>query len=175
MKLVVSFLSYALAAGLCFLLVSSARADCTSRSETVQFRAWKIICPAILLLGLLRPFEVHSRITEVLRTSAMTSGWYAERAAQQMDLLLILAFLFIVAAAFFLFETRRWRASTRIGAGAALYLAGLLVLNILSLHGLDRLLGRSFAGIPLRWMFDFAGLGAAIAAAYAFRRATRIR
>ncbi len=101
----------------------------------------------------------------------MDSGWYAQRGEQQMSLLLVLGFFGTIAAGFLLFETRRWHASARLGVAATMYLFALLVLNLLSLHGLDELLGRSVAGLPLRWMLDLAGLGTVVAAAFWFRNA----
>ena len=100
----------------------------------------------------------------------MTSGWYAQRADQQIDLIYVLAFLMAVVGAFILFETRRWQLSTRVALFALLYLFALLVLNALSLHGLDRLLGRAIGGVPLRWFLDLSGLAAILAAAFSFRR-----
>jgi hypothetical protein len=165
MKAIIAAAPYLITALLCFFLTRG-----RGKPLKPERRAWAAISAVVLLLGAVRPYEVYSGITGVLRTSAMTSGWYAERADQQLDLVYVMAFLMAVLGAFILFETRKWHASTRAAMFALLYLAGLLVLNILSLHGLDRLLGRAVAGVPLRWFLDFAGLGAMLAASLSFRR-----
>ena len=173
MKLVASLIPYLVGGALCFLLVPSRPSDCTPRSAGVQIRAWKIMGFFVLLLALLRPFEVHSQITEALRTSAMTSGWYEQRGAQQMNLLYVGGLLMAVLATFILFEARRWHPATILGILATFYLAGLATLNILSLHALDALLGRAPFGISLRWMLDMAGLVALVGAAFRFGKAVR--
>lgn len=168
MKLVLAAAPYLLTALLCLLLTRDRRPGAKA-----QRRAWTAISFGILLLGAVRPYGVYSRVTSVLRTSAMTSGWYAQRADQQLDLIYVLAFLMAVLGGFFLLETRKWHFSTRAGLFALLYLSGLLVLNILSLHGLDRLLGRAIGGVPLRWLLDLFGLAATLALALAFRQFSR--
>lgn len=164
MKAMAAALPYALTALLC--LVLTRRSDPWPRA---QRRAWTAVSAFLLLLAALRPYEVYSVITQILRTSAMTSGWYAQRADQQLDLVYVTGFLMAVLGAFILLETRRWQLPTRAALFGLLYLSGLLVLNILSLHGLDRLLGRAVGGFPLRWLLDLGGLAAILAAAFAFR------
>jgi hypothetical protein len=159
---------YFVAAATCFLLIS-VRAASTAPLLKVQSQAWKMICIIVALLGLVRPYEVHSMFSAALRTSAVTGGWYNERVHHQLDLLLVAAFVAAVLAAFLLFETRKWHLSTQIAALAAFYLCGAFVVNVLSLHGLDQLLNRRLAGVPLRWAVDFLGLSTIIAAALFFR------
>lgn len=167
MKLIAAAAPYLLTAFLCFVLTRSSR---TEPGLKAQRRAWAAVSIGLLLLGALRPYEVYSVATDLLRTSAMTSGWYAQRADQQIGLIYVLAFLMAVVGAFILFETRKWQLSTRVALFALLCLFGLLVLNALSLHGLDRLLGRAIGGVPLRWFLDLFGLAAILAAAFSFRR-----
>jgi hypothetical protein len=164
---------YLLVAATCFFLTSRPAVAQGSGAPGAERMAWKIICAVILLLGMLRPYQVHSAVTQLLRTSAMTSGWYAERGAQQMDLLYVAGFLMAVLALLILVETRRWLLSTRMAIFTLFYLTGLMILNILSLHGLDRALGRAVAGVGLRWLLDLAGLAALIGAACWYRRARR--
>ena len=168
MMLDASSVPYFVAAATCFLLIS-VRAASTAPLLKVQSQAWKIICITVAVLGLVRPYEVHSMFSAALRTSAVTGGWYNERVHHQLDLLLVAAFVAAVLAAFLLFETRKWHSSTQIAALAAFYLCGAFVVNVLSLHGLDQLLNRRLAGVPLRWAVDFLGLSTIIAAALFFR------
>ena len=153
----------------------SVRTAPTAPLLKVQGRAWKIICIIIAVLGIVRPYEVHSRFSAALRTSAVTGGWYNERMHHQLDLLLVAGFLAAVLAVFLLFETRKWHFSTRVATLAVFYLFGLFLVNMLSLHSLDQLLNRRLAGIPLRWAVDFLGLATAIAAALFFRLYRRNR
>jgi Ni/Fe-hydrogenase subunit HybB-like protein len=161
---------YLIAAAACFLLARPGRSAPAARLLEVQRRTWTTICIVLAVLGIARPFEVHSRLSDVLRTSALTEGWYSERMQHQLDLLLVAAFSAAVVAAFLLFETRKWHLSTRLGALASLYLCGVLVLNILSLHGLDALLSRRLLGVPLRWGIDVPALAVTVAFAFSFRR-----
>ena len=165
-----STIAYVFTAALCFLLTWPPGPRLAPRHLATQVRAWKVICVLLVPLGIVRPYEVHSKASEVLRTSAMTGGWYGERMSLQLDMLLAGAVVAAVVGGFLLFETRRWHASSRVGVMAIFYLAGILLASIVSLHGLDAILGRRLAGIPLRWMVDSLGLVALIAAAWRFRR-----
>lgn len=164
MSLILPALPYFVASAICFLLVT--RAPGSGREK----RAWKGICAAIALLGPVRPYEVHAQLSGLLRNSAMTGGWYAERAHHQLDLLLGGGFVAVVVAGFLLFETRRWHASTRLALLAILYLSGVFVLNVLSLHGVDVVLNRRMFFIPLRWIVDLPALALTAALALSFRR-----
>ena len=170
-KAVAASAPYLVTAILCFILTSTGRRSPSTRLIGAQRLAWKIICASLLLLTALRPYEVYSELTQFLRNSAMRDGWYDQRGGQQADLLYVTAFLLAVLGLFALVETRRWHLSTRAAVLGLFYLVGLLVLSILSLHGLDRLLGRELMGIPLRWLLDFAGLAVLVGAAYSFRGA----
>jgi hypothetical protein len=166
-------LAYLLTAIACFVLTACRRAEPPTPLLAVQIRSWKILSILLALLGVVRPYDIYSRFSELLRTSAITGGWYNQRMYHQLDLILANGFFGTVIAAFLLFETRKWNASTRIAILGLLYLLGLSLMNILSLHGLDALLSRSLGGIRLRWLADLAGLGLLLGAAASFSRLSR--
>ena len=126
MKVIAAAAPYLLTALLCFVLTRSNRPNPVLKA---QRRAWTAISILILLLGALRPYAIHSSLTQILRTSAITGGWYAQRADEQFDLLYVVAFLMAVLGAFIIFETRKWHISTRAAVFALFYLSGLLVLS----------------------------------------------
>lgn len=167
--MIAASLIYFAAAAACLVLAGGASRGPVPRPIAKQVLAWRIIGLLLILFGILRPFEVHSHFSEMLRQSAVTGGWYAERTDRQLDLFLLGGFSGAIIVAFLLFETRRWHVSTRIGVLALFYLFGLLVTNIVTLHALDALLGRRIAGVPLRWALDLAGIAALLAAAFRFR------
>ncbi len=170
MSLIVPAVPYFLAAGVCFLLIARLPAAGPLKA---QMQAWKAVCVILAFLGVVRPYEVHAQLSSLLRTSAMTGGWYGERMHRQFDLVLVGSFLALVVGAFLLFETRRWHRSTRTVVLVALYLCGVFVLNVLSLHGLDALLNRRMIGIPLRWAVDLPALALTVALALSSRRYVR--
>jgi hypothetical protein len=123
----------------------------------------------LVVLGILRPYEIHTIFGQMLRESAVTGGWYGERMQHQLDLLLGLGFVAAVLAGFLLLETRKWHMSTRLAALTAFYLCGPFILNLLSLHSLDALLNRRLMGVPLRWLTDLPALGLMVALALGYR------
>jgi len=167
------FAGYVVAAALCF----TARRAWT-RSRLPQDRRiaalWLLTGACLSFLALNRALGLDAGLTTLFRSMAMREGWYADRRALQLLVVLLLAVGVVVV----LLLGRRFASGripypeVRIVLVATVLLLGFVAIRACSFHYLDEVLGRTLAGFRVGGLAEFAAILSVAVSALLFHRRT---
>jgi hypothetical protein len=114
---------------------------------------WALLALAVAVLGFHHATDAGAQFTEWFRRMALQEGWYGERRVLQRELVLAVPIAAFLAGGVLLALVRQqWRRYLP-AVLALIFIAGLSAVQLISLHGVDAVMGRSFFGVPLsRWL-----------------------
>jgi hypothetical protein len=126
---------------------------------------WISAVVALVLLGINKQLDLQTWFTELGRRAAVAGGWYEQRAIVQQAFIALVGILgagaLLIASALLRAHLAQvWLAL--VGGG---FLAAFVLIRAMSFHHVDRLLGATFAGLPLNWLLELGGILAVALAA----------
>lgn len=161
--------AYALAAALCWraAMVSGSSNAPHHRSA---LRLWIALAGLFVVLAINKQLDLQSWFTSIGRAMARSEGWYEYRRAVQTIFVIALAALGLIALLVLAWLTRTtWRTTGLAVIGTAFILT-FIVIRAASFHHFDDLLGWTFFGMRMNWIFELSGIACVAFAAWNAQR-----
>jgi hypothetical protein len=146
---------YYYAAGVCFLNLFTRRVQ-QQRQEWVF---WGFICFSLVVLGLIKQFNLLSAVDEILRIISRSGGWYEQRRIVQA---LAMAIAGVGMLIFFVAVVRGSKIQFKTYHIIALlgfsYLLLFVILRGISLHQFDTFRSYKIMGAEVNWILELLGI-----------------
>jgi hypothetical protein len=158
-------LAYLGTAGAC--LASCFHQPLVLQPEPQYRKFWFVLAAMFFVLGLVKQFNLLSRLTAMFSQLAWNGDWYISRWPVQFVAILICLFLSILAV-FLLRHGWRYSPLALIGFG---FLLLLVSVRAISFHYIDLFLNWRLAGVKINWILEYSSIGCvSIAAIWTLRQ-----
>ncbi len=159
-------LLYLAVAGLCFCTWHQQSSQAAIHSSTPAVHPsptpWLVAAVGILALGLNDQLRLQMRLTNIVRKTARSEGWYHPWRRRLQIILTTISILIAGAMLWGSFALlQNSDGSSRLATGALIYLIGLVLVRAPSMHEIDRLLYRPrkrLANLRLITILETTGL-----------------
>lgn len=145
-------LSYYLTAGMCFLRLIS------RRSERHDRIFWVVIVMGMVVLGLIKQFNLLSALTEAGRMVARSGGWVEERRLIQVCVLMVTFGIFVFIAKRVCFASLSVATRHSVTALGFVYLLFFVACRGISWHYFDVFLSCEIFGVRINWLAELSGI-----------------
>jgi hypothetical protein len=135
------------------------------RTAVAHPRLWYTQAAILLLLGIIKRFNLLSLLTALGRTLSFQQQWRDERHLVQFGLIGIIVLLTIILLAASLWHFRRLPGRYLLANVGTLLLLVFILIRATSLHAVDYFLSVSFAGLRMNWLIELGLLGLLLIAA----------
>lgn len=147
--------SYYLVASLCLLKMIS-RALLPGKKAWLF---WAFMCLTMIVLGIIKQYNLLSAVTEMWRLIARHGGWMEQRWIFQVGAMIL---FFVISVIFSTFLYRRslqfFSVQEKIAAFGLVYLVLFVGLRAISLHQLGTVLGWEIWGVRINWIAELFGI-----------------
>ncbi|MEQ8202545.1 MAG: hypothetical protein ABRQ31_02040 [Smithellaceae bacterium] len=147
--------SYYLVASLCLLKMIS-RALLPGKKAWLF---WAFMCLIMIVLGIIKQYNMLSAVTEMWRLIARHGGWMEQRWIFQVGAMIL---FFVISVIFSTFLYRRslqfFSVQEKIAAFGLVYLVLFVGLRAISLHQLGTVLGWEIWGVRINWIAELFGI-----------------
>ncbi|MEQ8159906.1 MAG: hypothetical protein ABRQ33_01860 [Smithellaceae bacterium] len=147
--------SYYLVASLCLLKMIS-RALLPGKKAWLF---WAFMCLTMIVLGIIKQYNMLSAVTEMWRLIARHGGWMEQRWIFQVGAMIL---FFVISVIFSTFLYRRslqfFSVQEKIAAFGLVYLVLFVGLRAISLHQLGTVLGWEIWGVRINWIAELFGI-----------------
>jgi membrane-anchored protein YejM (alkaline phosphatase superfamily) len=147
--------SYYLVASLCLLKMISR----TLLPGKKAWLFWAFMCLAMIVLGVIKQYNLLSAVTEVWRIIARHCGWMEQRWIIQAAAMIL---FFVISMIFSSFLYRRslqlFSVQEKIAAFGLVYLILFVGLRAISLHQYGTVLGYEIWGMRINWIAELFGI-----------------
>lgn len=147
--------SYYLVASLCLLKMISR----TLLPGKKAWLFWAFMCLAMIVLGVIKQYNLLSAVTEVWRIIARHGGWMEQRWIIQAAAMIL---FFVISMIFSAFLYRRslqfFSVQEKIAAFGLVYLILFVGLRAISLHQFGTVLGWEIWGVHINWIAELFGI-----------------
>lgn len=147
--------SYYLVASLCLLKMIS-RALLPGKKAWLF---WAFMCLAMIVLGIIKQYNLLSAVTEIWRLIARHGGWMEQRWIFQVGAMIL---FFVISVIFSTFLYRRslqfFSVQEKIAAFGLVYLVLFVGLRAISLHQFGTVLGWEIWGVRINWIAELFGI-----------------
>ncbi len=155
-------LAYLAAAG--FALALDMKRDWPALERTF----WALSSAGLLFLAVNKQLDLQSLLTAVGRCTAKVQGWYDMRRTVQIDFILAMISMAVMAGLAVLWILRHSIRRIGIALLGLVWITGFVLVRAVGFHDVDRLIGMKVADMRLNWVFELGGiavfiLGCAIA------------
>lgn len=133
------------------------RMDASLSRHHVAF--WTILSIVLALLAVNKQLDLQTLITDVGRTLARQQGWYDQRSVVQMAFIGIVATVCLVSLVAFVWCMRDIARRHVLAIVGLTFLLGFILIRASSFHHMDRLIGATFVGLRMNWIFELGGIG----------------
>jgi hypothetical protein len=153
---------YFYAAYRCFRLARGRATRLVKQESSV----WWIFTLALLALGINKQLDLQTALTEIGRFMAREQGWYETRQIVQAEFLGLVAIAGLVSIVALVWITRRMPKATQLAVAGGVALIAFVAMRAASFHHFDRLIGRSFFGLRVNWVFEIGSIAIILIAAH---------
>ncbi len=147
--------SYYLIASLCLLKMIS-RALLPGKKAWLF---WAFMCLTMIVLGIIKQYNMLSAVTEMWRLIARHGGWMEQRWIFQVGAMIL---FFVISVIFSTFLYRRslqfFSVQEKIAAFGLVYLVLFVGLRAISLHQFGTVLGWEIWGVRINWIAELFGI-----------------
>lgn len=147
--------SYYLVASLCLLKMIS-RALLPGKKAWLF---WAFMCLTMIVLGIIKQYNLLSAVTEMWRLIARHGGWMEQRWIFQVGAMIL---FFVISVIFSTFLYRRslqfFSVQEKIAAFGLVYLVLFVGLRAISLHQFGMVLGWEIWGVRINWIAELFGI-----------------
>jgi hypothetical protein len=147
--------SYYLVASLCLLKMIS-RALLQGKKAWLF---WAFMCLTMIVLGIIKQYNMLSAVTEMWRLIARHGGWMEQRWIFQVGAMIL---FFVISVIFSTFLYRRslqfFSVQEKIAAFGLVYLVLFVGLRAISLHQFGTVLGWEIWGVRINWIAELFGI-----------------
>ncbi|MEQ8162490.1 MAG: hypothetical protein ABRQ34_03125 [Smithellaceae bacterium] len=147
--------SYYLVASLCLLKMIS-RALLPGKKAWLF---WAFMCLTMIVLGIIKQYNMLSAVTEMWRLIARHGGWMEQRWIFQVGAMIL---FFVISVIFSTFLYRRslqfFSVQEKIAAFGLVYLVLFVGLRAISLHQFGTVLGWEIWGVRINWIAELFGI-----------------
>jgi len=147
--------SYYLVASLCLLKMIS-RALLPGKKAWLF---WAFMCLTMIVLGIIKQYNLLSAVTEMWRLIARHGGWMEQRWIFQVGAMIL---FFVISVIFSTFLYRRslqfFSVQEKIAAFGLVYLVLFVGLRAISLHQFGTVLGWEIWGVRINWIAELFGI-----------------
>lgn len=147
--------SYYLVASLCLLKMISR----TLQTGKKAWLFWAFMCLAMIVLGIIKHYNLLSAVTEVWRLIARHGGWMEQRRIFQAGAMIL---FFVISVIFSTFLYRRslqfFSVQEKMATFGLVYLVLFVGLRAISLHQYGTVLGWEIWGVRINWITELFGI-----------------
>jgi hypothetical protein len=144
--------SYYLTAGVCLLKIVRGKRQ---RSEEIF---WGSICFGMVLLGIIKQYNLLSALTEIGRIVAKSGGWLEERGIIQSWAMVVVTGFFILAARRISDLPAKTIKQNMITVLGVAYLILFVIFRGISLHQFGTVLNLQIFGARVNWLAELLGI-----------------
>lgn len=144
--------SYYFTASICFLKMFSKRV----RQRKQEGLFWGIICLNMVVLGMIKQFNLLTAITEIGRIIARSDGWIEQRFIFQAWAIAIIGIIFLITMIRVL--KIPFVANHSITIVGLFYLLIFVIFRGISLHQFDVVLNYEILGARINWTAELIGI-----------------
>ena len=146
---------YYYAAGVCFLNLFTQRVQ----QHRQDWFFWGIICLSMVVLGLIKQFNLLSAVDEILRMISRSGGWYEQRRIVQAWAMIIAAIgMFALLFAVVRGLKIQFKAYHIVSLFGFAYLLLFVILRGISLHQFDTFRSYEIFGAQVNWIVELSGI-----------------
>ncbi|HVK04867.1 MAG TPA: hypothetical protein VM490_15420 [Armatimonadaceae bacterium] len=150
----IAAVAYGMLAGCCLAAAYSEGRLRRSRGMAAYPSLWVMLAVLLLLLSWHRVTGELNNVTNYFRLQARMEGWYAERRDLQWSLIRAVPFLGIVLCGGFAWWVRRAGRRLILPALALVYLLCFTLVQVVSLHQMDWMMGRRVGPLSVQgWCY----------------------
>ncbi len=126
--------------------------------EKNERRLWLLFVVGLVLLGINKQLDLQSAFTEAGRMLAHAQGWYEERQRFQMAFISVIGMLGILLMLIVGLLAIGAPKATWIALVGGAFLVVFVLIRAASFHHVDAVIGQTFIGLRLNWLFEMGGL-----------------
>ena len=147
--------SYYLVASLCLLKMISR----TLLPGKKAWFFWAFMCLAMIVLGVIKQYNLLSAVTEVWRIIARHGGWMEQRWIIQAAAMILFFVISMIFSAFLYSRSLRFfSVQEKMAAFGLVYLILFVGLRAISLHQFGTVLGYEIWGMRINWIAELFGI-----------------
>lgn len=120
---------------------------------------WLVLAMTLAMLGVNKQLDLQSLLTDIGRVMAHRDGWYEQRRTVQATFIVLVLLGAAGGMAGLVWLVSGHVADFRLALGGMLFLMVFVLLRASSFHGMDTLIGTSFAGVRVNWVLELSGIG----------------
>ncbi len=146
---------------LLIILISFINAFRTESNESDEFNdkrlKWGITAIIVIFIAIISLFNLHARLTEILREYALNEGWHSDRRFYQ--LLFVSGFISLGAVIILFFHSSSItdHKNQKILYGIS-FLGGILIIDTVSFHSVDQVFNHEIFGCNVRHILELCGI-----------------
>jgi uncharacterized membrane protein len=144
--------SYYLTAGVCLLKLIR------ERRHKPEWIFWGIICFGMVLLGVIKQFNLLTAVTEIGRIIARSGAWMEQRRFVQIWAMVVVIGVFIITAIIICALPMQVVAHNTMTILGFAYLVLFVILRGISLHQFGTILGYEILGARINWLAELLGI-----------------
>ena len=138
--------------------IFSLRLGGVRKFKKVERIFWSAAGVGLLFLAVNKQLDLQSAITAIGRCHAQLQGWYDDRRAIQIDLILGLVFVSLFASALLMWMLRGTLHRTGIGLAGIFIITSFVLVRAVGFHHVDRLIGMDFGHVRINWLLELGGI-----------------
>ena len=147
--------SYYLAASLCLVKMISRTLSLGKKG----WHYWGFMCLALIVLGLIKQFNLLSAVTEMWRIIARYGGWMEQRRIFQAGAMILFISIGVIFSGFLYRRLSQFfSAPEKLAAIGLAYLILFVVLRAISLHQFGTVLSYEIWGARINWIAELFGI-----------------
>lgn len=152
------------------IAVRAARAA-RQRSEPRERVFWSLTAGLLIFLGVNELFDLQTVLTEVGKQWSLEQGWYEDRRLYQLEFVIALAVVAVLAGLAALWLTRSTHRTVRWALLGLVFIGVFILFRAASFHHVDALLGRGPSAFNWGSVQEMLGILIVGLAAYRYRAA----
>jgi len=129
-------------------------------------RIWRAVSVSFLLLGINKQLDLQTALTEAGRVLAELQGWYGQRQIVQVDFIILMAAVCVIAIVTLLIWARGAPFPTWFALVGTTLVVGFVLIRAASFHHIDRFLGHAILGFRWNWILEMGGISVVLLASY---------
>jgi len=128
------------------------------RGDRTDVQVWLTISVVFLFLGINKQLDLQSAMTEIGRMVAFANGWYQSRRIVQMDFIIAIAAVCLVAIPVIIYWARKFPIQTSVALVGSAFILSYVIIRAASFHHFDRFISSRYLGLKWNWILEITGI-----------------
>lgn len=133
-------------------------AQISGRHWKTESAFWLGVTLIMIALGINKQLDLQSLLTEVMRSFAKESGWYARRRTAQEAAIVFMVISSLAVAAGIFYILRRTKFEVKIAGAALCCVLAFVVIRAASFHHVDALIAMDCMGVSWNAILELPGI-----------------